>query len=83
MTERKTLCSSCEAPIFWAKTVNGRAIPIDLESCGDDGNIEVLFGSDGSVTANVVGKQRGLFPALRYKSHFATCPNAADHRKDR
>lgn len=81
-------CSSCGAPVFWAITVNRKRIPID-EVPVDDGNIEITVDPKGRRLASVIPP---LFlstpiPAIaghvRYKSHFATCPNAAHHRKDR
>lgn len=73
-------CSSCGAPVFWAITVNRKRIPID-EVPVDDGNIEITVDPKGRRTAHVVSTEPGLFPSTRYKSHFATCPNAAHHRK--
>jgi hypothetical protein len=76
-------CRSCRKPIQWAVTEKGRRMPIDVEPAAD---------------GNIVLQVRGRFmPPLaivrgavliddnnekRYKSHFATCPNAAQHRKN-
>ena len=66
-------CSSCGAAIFWERTKNGKHIPVDAAP-SPDGNIEMRGG-----IAHVVGDELPLAP--RFKSHFATCPNAAQHRK--
>lgn len=69
-------CSSCGASIIWVKTAAGRSMPIDLVPC-DDGNVVV---EDG--TARTLRK--GVEPPAnvsKFKSHFATCPNAASHRR--
>lgn len=67
MTER---CRSCDAPIEWAVTPKGSRIPLDIHS-HPKANIVV---EDG--IARVVGEGNGV-----RISHFATCPNAAKHRK--
>lgn len=78
-------CSSCGAAIRWAKTPAGKAIPLDAEPASD-GNIRLgLVGGEEMAivlsAADVAGYQvDGL--AL-YKTHFATCPNAAAHRRAR
>ena len=66
-------CRSCGAPIRWERTVNGKAIPLDPDPVAD-GNFGIR--NDGKV-ASIHG-----FPddAPRYVTHFATCPNAAQHR---
>lgn len=58
-------CSSCGAEITWVKTTKGKTMPIDAQ-----GEKRVVLASDG--TAEVKDT---------YVSHFATCPNAAQHRK--
>ena len=70
-------CRSCSAPIFWATTAKGKAIPLDVEPRAD-GNIEVRARVAHYVTPdlNAVGTRR-------YVSHFATCAQAAQFRKAR
>lgn len=72
-------CRSCGVTIIFAKNVaTGNTLCIDSEPVAD-GNI-VLLGED----ARIVLKRDlpvKLMPA--YKSHHATCPNAAQHRKPR
>lgn len=70
-------CRSCGAEIFWAKTTSGRNIPLDADKVGPlivpDGNLE--FVESGAVM--VVGA------GGKMRSHFATCPNANQHRRNR
>lgn len=76
-------CSSCDAPVIWALTTNGKKIPIDFEPALD-GNIVLRRRTDGALIALVPGPATvGLedFHDERRKSHFATCPNAKRHRK--
>lgn len=81
MPDRVTLkCQSCKASIFFAKSATtGRLMPINADPA-EDGNIVVLDGVAHT-------KNGDLFEEMvpddlpRYKSHFATCPSAAKHRK--
>lgn len=80
-------CRSCGAEVVWAVTEAGRRMPIDAQPV-DGGNVILHPAERGqSPTATVVGKQPqpSLFgdDGPRYTSHFATCPNAAEHRKAR
>lgn len=67
-----TRCRSCAAPIFWVGTKHGKSMPLDVKAV-PNGNIEledeiaVVVRPDGS---------------KRFVSHFTTCPNATNHRKD-
>jgi hypothetical protein len=65
-------CRTCSAPIDWARTENGKAIPLDLAPV-TGGNIEL----DSFGVARVVRPSQ----ALRRISHFVTCVGAAKHRK--
>lgn len=65
-------CRSCGAPIIWASTERGKAMPVDAQTTLD-GNLVLDAG-----IARVVGHGAG-----QYVSHFATCANAAQHRRRR
>jgi len=70
-------CRSCNAPIRWARTAHGKAIPIDPEPM-IVGNLEFTTGEMVRYVqpdANAVEN--------RYRAHFVTCPNANGHRKAR
>ena len=67
-------CRSCGAQIDWVVTARGKRIPLDRET-SEDGNIVLAEG-----TARVV--QPGEYPGEpRFKTHFATCPDAKRWRK--
>lgn len=66
-------CRSCGAEIFWRKTTAGKMIPLDREPVAD-GNLSVVNGV--AVSAKDVPES-----ALRYVTHFATCPNANAWRR--
>jgi hypothetical protein len=89
-------CRSCGAPIRWAVSqASGKRIPLDVEPV-DDGNI-VETGRTHTSGAPMVRylkkSDRPIFPSLalvvggeqpvdaRYVTHFATCPNADQHRR--
>lgn len=83
-------CSSCHQRVWWVRSAaTGRAMPLDPDPTAD-GNVVIERGA-----AVVLPRQRDTGPTLfeqeppppddrpRYTSHFATCPNAASHRKAR
>lgn len=72
-------CRSCGAPITWALTESGKRMPIDVEPAAD-GNLMFLTSVLGVQTPQVM-QARDALGGARYKSHFATCPNAHVHRK--
>jgi hypothetical protein len=68
---------------MWATTTNGRRIPLDVAPV-PDGNIVLTYPSPGTALAIVVDPaQQIIGDGPRYRSHFATCPNADQHRKER
>ena len=89
-TTTDTLCSSCHAPIAWLPTIGGKMMPVDCEPT-PDGNL-LLGGDPAAVIIHVKPEDKPKIlrqlealgkPAFFYTSHFATCPNAAQHRKAR
>lgn len=66
-------CRTCKAPVRWVTTTSGRPMPIDPEPRAD-GNIML----DDHDVAHVVGAND---PRGAWVSHFATCPDAATHRR--
>jgi hypothetical protein len=66
-------CRSCDAEILWVKTQSGKKMPVDKEPVPLPPGLFQLF-----APANEEAYVRSA-PALR-TSHFATCPNADQHR---
>lgn len=64
-------CRSCGAPILWARTTKSKSIPLDADPC-EDGNLTLIEG---------VAHYGALAGQRHYKSHYATCPDAARWRK--
>lgn len=86
-------CRSCGAPIWWARASSDRRIPMDVNPAAD-GNVVVATGEgdvlDGaeldearrSGQSYVVVVGPGMAPGIpRWRTHFSTCPNAAEHRR--
>lgn len=78
MTEPSTFCSSCKRPIWWARTRNGRSLPLDPEPV-PGGNVTI----DAQGFAHVLTKAELAAPpdGPHFVSHFATCEFADRHRK--
>jgi hypothetical protein len=64
-------CNSCGADIIWVKTAKGKSMPLDPSS--PDGTFVI---EDGVAISAPNDGRRPL-----HKSHFSSCPNAAQHRK--
>lgn len=72
-------CKSCGAPVIWAKTAAGRLAPYDAAASRDvPKGYRIVAGVSEYVKDNT-GTMFPLEPL--HTSHFATCPNAARHRK--
>ena len=75
-------CKSCKADIIWIQMNEGKMMPCDPKPISYRLNIHAgklrLITPDGKVA-------RGDFDPgsdkVGYTSHFATCPNANQHRK--
>lgn len=77
------MCTSCPAAIDWALLPSGKRVPVDHDSAGDPrGTLAVQRLDDGTLIARVLkGAEEPGAAEKRGTSHFATCPNAAQHRK--
>ncbi len=63
-------CRSCGAEIVWKKTASGKNVPLDLP--------------EKRYVENKTSIHRGQVEIQdTWLSHFATCPNADSHRKER
>ena len=59
-------CKSCDAEIIWAKTTNGKAMPLNVKKTR-----VLVLNASGNID----------FSQFGHESHFATCPNADAWRK--
>ncbi len=71
-------CRSCGAAILWVKSARtGTLMPLDAAPV-ENGNI---FIKDGLAVVLSGDLFETMLDGPRYQSHFASCPNAAKHRK--
>lgn len=80
-------CRSCQRPIRWTTTTNGRRLPIDPQPAAD-GNVRLLRSAGAEPLADVLGRDDALVAQnegaeLLYRAHFSTCPSAHLHRSAR
>jgi hypothetical protein len=79
-------CRSCGAEIWWAYTAQGRRVPLDADPT-PSGNLYVVDVPDTPVedpfVAVVTKYRQPPAGAPLYQSHFASCPQAAQHRRPR
>lgn len=70
------ICRSCGAQIIWAVTASGSKMPVDAEPV-ENGNLILrkTESESGPILVAIIS------PDGDYVSHFATCLNAAEHRK--
>lgn len=76
-------CKSCGAEIRWVKTMAGKNMPMDTEPTkgfvivhAGDGGWKLEGDGGGYSHSEATARQVEV-----YTSHFATCPNADEHRK--
>lgn len=65
-------CRSCDAPVMWCGTRRGKKMPVDARP-DPDGDLGI--DKNGIAGHGIAGP--------KYTSHFATCPDASEHRNPR
>lgn len=78
MKFRLDACRSCGAKIVWGVTEAEKAIPLDHPP----ERRLVLVGTRGYSSSKHPGAP-DVRSMLSFVAHFATCPNAAEHRRPR
>lgn len=74
-------CRSCRAPIAWATTSNGKAMPVNVTT-DPAGNVAVHRDQAGKIHARVLKAGDEIAPwERRTTSHFSDCPKANEHRR--
>lgn len=77
---RVAKCSTCSEHIVWAVTETGKRMPVDA-AMRNDGNVRLVREPDGTVRAIVGAITDPLYGGHGFVSHFATCGQAAQHRR--
>lgn len=75
-------CRSCKAPVRWALTTSGARMQLDAVAVEGGGWLVDGKDTDGRFVCRRVEPllyQHGDAP--RFVSHFATCPDAQEHRR--
>lgn len=80
-------CRSCGAKIIWAKMPSGKLCPFDPEP-SRVGTHTITDGvaspcAKALIMVSMADPAKEFTSPLVYLSHFATCPNAGQHRKKR
>lgn len=66
-------CDSCGAPIIWARSRNGKQMPLDAAVYAGDDPRGLFAIVDGAAVHNGPGEL--------HVSHFATCPYVVTYRR--
>lgn len=77
-------CRSCGAPIVWALTRAGRNMPLDFDPSTTPTSLRAWRDPHGRLQVRDIdgaGSTEIPTDARHATSHWATCPNAAQHRK--
>lgn len=78
-----TTCRSCGADIIWARTEHSKRMPLDAQPVdGSQGHTFVLRDPTSAEGPLAISATPAQLPGeVYYVSHFATCPQAAEHRR--
>ncbi len=75
-------CRSCRARVLWVVTDGGKRMPVDADPVPDGTLVIADRGADDTPHVTSVAPDALLIDdPPRYRSHFATCPNADQHRR--
>lgn len=73
-------CRSCDAPVIWVVTTNGKRMPVDADPVVAARGFRLDDEVEGEVPLATFTQTPAQDERL-YLSHFATCPNADQHRR--
>lgn len=77
-------CKSCGADIIYIKTPKGKTMPCDAEQktyIQDDNGKDVIITPNGEVIKCYISGDMRYVTGIGYTPHWATCPNAEQHRR--
>ena len=79
-------CKTCQAEIKWIKTEKNKTVPVNLQSIYIVPNLEgktIAVCCNGKVIKGDLAMKGTANAVEGYTSHFATCPQADQHRRRR
>lgn len=76
-------CKSCGVEIAWAFTTGGKKAPYVRDAAGVWTLVNGTAIKYEAPSAQLELGASPVEPPQRWTSHFANCPNAAEHRRDR
>ncbi len=78
-------CASCGARVLWATTAEGKRMPLDPRPSEAAGNVTAVVTRGRLISTVLTKRHAARLRATRaqplYLSHFATCPQADQHRR--
>jgi hypothetical protein len=83
------ICKSCGKQIRWIKTQAGKNMPCDYEEVtyripkSGKGRANIVTPNGEVISADIVPNGTQDAAGIGYISHFATCPNADQHRRSK
>lgn len=76
-------CSTCGAPIVWARTTLGRRLPVNVAPTPGRGNV-LLAVQRGELIAGMLGRNQAAGARAHgralHTTHFTDCPGAGPRR---
>jgi|SRR5579875_1960134 len=79
---RTVRCTSCNAPIFFARTPGNRTIPMDIAP-QPQGRYYIAYWTRSHIGLGNIATDQATVDAdePRFDTHFVSCPHASTHRR--
>jgi hypothetical protein len=79
-----SVCRSCGAPILWAVTEHERRMPLDRDpyTGPEPGGLFALRLDGENAPLAIAATPEAFADEPLYRSHFATCPDAKEWRRN-
>lgn len=74
-------CRSCDAPIIWTVTQNGKKMPVDADPVIAERGFRLEEDDDPHEPPTALFTVAPFDGERLHLSHFATCPDAREHRR--
>ena len=81
---KRSRCKSCGAEIFWIMMQTGKKMPVDATPmtywAKKEGQEKIVTPNGEVISCELTGDLQNS-TGIGYISHFATCPDAKNHRR--